>query len=74
MTIGNVAVYLGGVRGGQMRALAVTGATRWPALPEVPTMAEAGVPEPCRLILGWAGRATRPAWRRYATGSRLRWR
>jgi tripartite-type tricarboxylate transporter receptor subunit TctC len=45
MTIGNVAVYLGGVRAGQMRALAVTGTTRWPSLPEVPTMAEAGVPD-----------------------------
>ncbi len=28
-----------------MRALAVTSAERWPTLPDVPTMAEAGVPD-----------------------------
>ncbi|MBP0495681.1 tripartite tricarboxylate transporter substrate binding protein [Roseomonas indoligenes] len=32
------------VRGGQVRALAVTSAERLPALPEVPTTAEAGMP------------------------------
>jgi tripartite-type tricarboxylate transporter receptor subunit TctC len=32
------------VRGGQLRALAVGSATRSPALPDVPTVAEAGVP------------------------------
>jgi tripartite-type tricarboxylate transporter receptor subunit TctC len=55
MTIGNVASYLGGIRGGQMRALAVTVAARWPALPEVPTMAEAGVPGV--VVSSWAGLA-----------------
>ena len=32
------------VKGGRVRALGVTGATRSPALPELPTIAEAGVP------------------------------
>lgn len=32
------------VKGGSLRAIAVTGATRSPALPNVPTMAEAGLP------------------------------
>ncbi len=32
------------VQGGQLRGLAVTGAKRWPSLPNVPTMQEAGYP------------------------------
>ncbi|MEF7612569.1 tripartite tricarboxylate transporter substrate binding protein [Aquincola sp. MAHUQ-54] len=32
------------VRAGKVRALAVTTAKRWPGAPEIPTMAEAGVP------------------------------
>ena len=32
------------VRSGRLRALGVTGSKRWPDLPEVPTIAEAGVP------------------------------
>jgi len=32
------------VRSGRLRILAVTSATRWPELPEVHTLAEAGVP------------------------------
>jgi tripartite-type tricarboxylate transporter receptor subunit TctC len=32
------------IRGGKVRALAVTTAKRWPTAPEIPTMAEAGVP------------------------------
>ena len=72
MTIGNVASYQGGVRGGQTRALAVTGTARWPALPEVPTMAEAGVPNLVVLLgPGWRGRGAYP--RRCATGSPPRW-
>ena len=31
------------IRNGKLRALAVTGATRFPALPEVPTVMEAGL-------------------------------
>jgi tripartite-type tricarboxylate transporter receptor subunit TctC len=33
------------IKAGQLRALAVTGKTRSPTLPEIPTMAEAGFPE-----------------------------
>lgn len=32
------------IRAGKVRALAVTTTTRWPAAPEIPTLAEAGVP------------------------------
>ena len=32
------------IRAGKVRALAVTTSTRWPAAPEIPTLAEAGVP------------------------------
>ena len=32
------------IRAGKIRALAVTTAKRWPGAPEIPTMAEAGVP------------------------------
>ena len=40
----NVASGLGQIRSGRLRPLAVTAATRCRALPEVPTMAEAGLP------------------------------
>ena len=40
----NVASSLGQIQTGRLRALAVTAATRCRALPEVPTMAQAGVP------------------------------
>ena len=32
------------VRGGRLRALAVTAPDRWPALPDLPTVAESGLP------------------------------
>ncbi len=44
MMFGDVPVMLPQARAGAIRALAVTAAERSPALPEVPTMAEAGVP------------------------------
>ncbi len=43
MMLADVPVVLPGIRGGELRALAVTSAARNPALPDVPTMAEAGV-------------------------------
>ena len=42
-TIGNVPALMGGITGGRIRPLAVAYATRWPSLPGVPTMEEAGV-------------------------------
>jgi tripartite-type tricarboxylate transporter receptor subunit TctC len=44
---------LGQVRDGSVRALAVTSAERFPALPDVPTMAEAGVPSD--PAIAWIG-------------------
>jgi len=41
----NTASGLQHVRSGKLRALAVTGSKRSPALPQLPTMAEAGVPD-----------------------------
>jgi tripartite-type tricarboxylate transporter receptor subunit TctC len=32
------------IRGGRLRALAVTGEKRWPTLPDIPTVSESGVP------------------------------
>lgn len=44
MMIGNFATMAAHVQSGKLRALATTGAKRSPLLPNVPTMAEAGVP------------------------------
>jgi tripartite-type tricarboxylate transporter receptor subunit TctC len=43
-TFGTIPPTLEHIRSGKIRALAVTGAQRSPALPEVPTIAEAGLP------------------------------
>ncbi|ADP18456.1 extra-cytoplasmic solute receptor family protein 140 [Achromobacter xylosoxidans A8] len=41
------------VKAGKLRALAMTSASRWPGAPDVPTMAEAGVPD---FVVGsWIG-------------------
>jgi tripartite-type tricarboxylate transporter receptor subunit TctC len=39
-----IAPLISGIRSGQLRPLAVTAAKRFPGLPEVPTVSEAGVP------------------------------
>ncbi len=44
MTIDNIPSALPHIQAGTLRALAVTSSKRWFALPNVPTMAEAGVP------------------------------
>ncbi|MCQ4161444.1 tripartite tricarboxylate transporter substrate binding protein [Roseomonas sp. GC11] len=49
--IDNLASYLPVIQEGRMRALAVTSAQRWPSLPDIPTMAEAGVAD--FVITSW---------------------
>ena len=49
----SISTAAGHIREGTVRALAVTGARRSPALPEVPTLAEAGAPDQeSEIILG----------------------
>ena len=50
--IDNLASYIPQIQSGKMRALAVTSAKRWPTLPEVPTMGEAGVKD--FVVTSWA--------------------
>ena len=53
---------LGHVRGGRLKALGVTTAKRWSELPDVPTIAEAGVPGyEATLWLNISGPANMPA-------------
>jgi tripartite-type tricarboxylate transporter receptor subunit TctC len=42
LSSGTLAPALPQIKAGAIKGLAVTGATRWPELPEIPTMAEAG--------------------------------
>ena len=44
MAFDNMPSAIGLIRGGSVRALAVTTPQRWSGLPDVPTMAESGVP------------------------------
>ena len=50
--IDNLASYVSQIESGNMRALAVTSAARWPTLPNVPTMGEAGVKD--FVVTSWA--------------------
>ena len=49
----NAPLALPQVRGGKLRALAVTGAKRSPAVPDLPTMREAGLPD--FVVESWYG-------------------
>ena len=53
VTFGNVSQQTAYVKAGRVRALAVTSAKRIPAMPELPTVAEAGVPG--YAAVGWFG-------------------
>jgi tripartite-type tricarboxylate transporter receptor subunit TctC len=62
MTFGTSLSVVPHVRAGRLRALATTGASRSPALPDLPTVAEAGVPGyESSLWYGFAGPAKLPA-------------
>jgi tripartite-type tricarboxylate transporter receptor subunit TctC len=50
--IDNLASYIPTIDSGKMRALAVTSAQRWPTMPDVPTMAEAGLKD--FVVTSWA--------------------
>ena len=49
----NLPSTIGFVRGGKVRALAVTTPQRWPGAPDIPTVAESGVPG--YEVSGWFG-------------------
>ncbi|WP_418320875.1 Bug family tripartite tricarboxylate transporter substrate binding protein [Piscinibacter sakaiensis] len=49
--IDNIASYMPLIRANKVKALAITMGERWPTLQEVPTMAEAGVPD--FIITSW---------------------
>ncbi len=53
LMFGAVPSALPHVKAGKLRAIAVTSAKRWPALPEVPTIAESGIPE--YEVTNWYG-------------------
>ena len=53
MMVGNIAGAAPFVNGGKLKALAVTGPTRSPLLPNVPTAAESGMPG--FVNTGWFG-------------------
>jgi len=63
MMFENVPTLIGSIRGGQLRPIVVSGATRDPALPDVPTLEEAGMPN--AVVEPWFGymapRGTPPA-------------
>ncbi len=68
LTVGSVAAVEPHLMQGKLRALAVSSPKRWPSLPEVPSMAEAGFPDASNVIWnGLFGPAGMPA----ATRARL---
>ncbi|VTU31066.1 Argininosuccinate lyase [Variovorax sp. PBL-H6] len=53
MIIAPPTAVMANIKGGKLRALATTGAERWSAMPELPTVAEQGVPG--YDVRSWAG-------------------
>ncbi|MFC0386889.1 Bug family tripartite tricarboxylate transporter substrate binding protein [Muricoccus vinaceus] len=51
----NLASYVPVIQEGRMKAFVITGAERWPTLPEVPIMAEGGVPD--FVVTSWCAMA-----------------
>ncbi|MFH5923003.1 Bug family tripartite tricarboxylate transporter substrate binding protein [Roseomonas xinghualingensis] len=51
----NLASYVPVIQEGRMKAFAITGAERWPTLPDVPVMAEVGVPD--FVVTSWCAMA-----------------
>jgi len=49
----NILEALPNTRSGRLRALAVTTPSRWPTIPDVPTVAESGVPN--FAVIQWSG-------------------
>ncbi len=49
--VDNLASYISQIESGSMRAFAVTSAQRWPTLPDVPTMSEAGIQD--FIVTSW---------------------
>ena len=66
--IDNISSYTPMLKSGKVRALAVTSPDRWPTFPEVPTMAEAGMPD--FVITSW-GALVMPAGTPPAITARL---
>jgi tripartite-type tricarboxylate transporter receptor subunit TctC len=53
--VDNLASYVPVIQEGRMKAFVVTGAERWATLPNIPTMAEAGVPD--FVVTSWCAMA-----------------
>jgi tripartite-type tricarboxylate transporter receptor subunit TctC len=53
LVMSSLAGAMPNITAGKLRALAITGDARWPALPDVPTMAEAGYPAATHWV--WLG-------------------
>ncbi len=51
----NLASYVPVIQEGRVKAFVVTGAERWPTLPDIPTMAEVGVPD--FVVTSWCAMA-----------------
>jgi tripartite-type tricarboxylate transporter receptor subunit TctC len=61
MIFNNKSVLLALIQGDKLRALAVTADSRWPELPDVPTMREAGFPDfPSDIVYGLLAPAGTP--------------